>query len=89
MEDSRNFSDPNEIDEYLARLVEMLEVGQIPAAFLINADETGFQEFVDARGSARIVPTEYPLNSVSSNHVIWVYLRFRNVGRQTFKSMKI
>ena len=64
MEDSRNFSDRNEIDEYFARLGEMLDVAKIPPAFVINADETGFQEFVDARGSARIVPTEYPLNSV-------------------------
>ena len=64
MEDSRNFSDPDEIDEYFARLREILETAKIPAAFVINADETGFQEFVDARASARIVPTEYLLNSV-------------------------
>ena len=64
MEDSRNFADPDEIDAYFARLREVLEVAKIPAAFVINADETGFQEFVDAHRSARIVPAEYPLNSV-------------------------
>lgn len=57
MEDSRNFCDPSAIDEYLAHLEEVLRVGKVPGAFVVNIDEAGLSEFVDARRSMRIVPS--------------------------------
>ena len=64
MEDCRNFSSPDEIDDFFSRLREVLDVGEILAPFVINVDETGFQEFVDARRGIRIVPANYEFNSV-------------------------
>lgn len=64
MEDSRNFCDPSAIDEYLAHLEEVLRVGKVPAAFVVNIDEAGFSEFVDARRSMRIVPADYPMKKI-------------------------
>ena len=42
----------------------MLRLGQIPAAFWVNLEETGFDSYVDARKSCRIAPAEYELNSI-------------------------
>ena len=64
LEDSRLFSDAGEIDAYFDRVDEMLRTAQIPAAFVINVDESGFNEFVDARETTRIVPNDYAHNSI-------------------------
>ena len=64
LEDSRLFSRIEDIQDYFARLNEIVTVGNIPAAFILNVDESGFNEYVDARKSVRLVPTSYELNSV-------------------------
>lgn len=64
LEDSRLFSRPDQIDEYFRRLDEIIQTAEIPAAFIMNVDESGFNEFVDARHTTRIVPAEYEFDSV-------------------------
>lgn len=64
LEDSRLFSRPEQIDAYFDELTEIIQVGNIPAAFVCNVDESGFDQFVDARRTTRIVPTTYEHNSV-------------------------
>ena len=64
LEDLRLFSRTEDIDKYFNKLTEILSVGKIPAAFLINVDESGFNEYVDARKSVRIVPASYDQNSI-------------------------
>ena len=64
MEDSRNFCSEEEINEYLSNLEHVLSIAKIPSAFVVNIDEAGFAEFVDAQRSTRIVPTNYPLKSI-------------------------
>lgn len=64
LEDSRLFSRMEDIDDYFHRLNEVISLGNVPAAFIINVDESGFNEFVDARKSVRIVPTTYDHNSI-------------------------
>ena len=64
LEDSRAFAKPDEIDAYFEKIHEIIEVAQIPAAFIVNVDESGFDQFVDARRSVRIVPSEYELDEV-------------------------
>lgn len=64
LEDSRLFSKPEEIDLYFEKVDEILRTAAIPAAFVINVDESGFNEFVDARETTRVVPADYALNSV-------------------------
>ena len=49
---------------YFDDLEEVITTGDIPAAFIVNVDESGFDQFVDARQSRRIVPARYDLNSV-------------------------
>ena len=64
MEDTRIFSSPSEIDHYFDRLREVIDTASIPAAFVMNVDESGFNEFVDCRQTIRVVPTNYEFNSV-------------------------
>ena len=64
MEDSRAYADPDRIDEYFAKVAEILAIGDIPAAFVVIVDESGFDQFVDTRRSVRIVPREYEFNTV-------------------------
>ena len=64
MEDSRIYSDPQKIDEYYRNIEEIIRVGNIPAEFIINIDEVGFEAYADARKTRRIVPARYPLNSI-------------------------
>ena len=64
LEDSRLFSSQEQIDAYFHELEEVVQIGNIPAAFVCNVDESGFDQFVDARRSTGIVPTTYALNSV-------------------------
>ena len=64
MEDSRNFCDESEIDSYLQQLEDVLRVGQVPAAFIMNIDEAGFAEYVDTHNSVRIVPASYAQKTV-------------------------
>ena len=59
MEDSRLFSSPQKIDEYFDRISEVIEVGTIPSAFIINLDEAGFDSYVDARKIKRVVPASF------------------------------
>ena len=37
-------------------MTEIVELGEIPSAFIINLDEAGFDRFVDARRIKRVVP---------------------------------
>ena len=64
MEDHRIFASREAIDRYFDDLNELITTAQIPAAFVINIDESGFDQFADARQTTRIVPTEYRLNSI-------------------------
>ena len=64
LEDSRTYANPDQIDAYFQRIAEIIEVGDIPAAFVVNVDESGFDQFVDARRSVRIVPREYEFDSI-------------------------
>ena len=64
LEDSRLFADSEDIDRYFTRLDEVISVGSIPTAFILNVDESGFNSFVDARKSIRIVPNIYAQNSI-------------------------
>ena len=64
LEDCRLFAKIEDIEAYFQRLDELLTLGNIPAAFIINVDESGFNEYVDARKSVRIVPASYAQNSV-------------------------
>ena len=64
MEDSRLYASCEEIERYFDDLEEVITTGDIPAAFIVNVDESGFDQFVDARQSRRIVPARYDLNSV-------------------------
>ena len=65
MEDTRIYSDPAKIDEYYRTINERIRVGNIPAEFIINIDEVSFEAYADARKTRRIVPTRYPLKSIS------------------------
>ena len=64
LEDARVYSSEAEIDEFFNNLEEVIEVGQIPSAFVINIDEAGFDQFADRRRSKRVVPSEYLLNEI-------------------------
>ena len=59
MEDNRLFSSAEEISKYFNNLREILDVGEIPSAFIINLDEAGFDSFVDARKIKRVVPASF------------------------------
>lgn len=64
LEDSRLFASEEKIEAYFVDLEETIRIGNIPAAFVINVDESGFDQFVDARSGIRIVPTSYEQKSV-------------------------
>ena len=51
------------IDQYYDDLEEVLKLG-IPSAFIINIDEAGYSEWVDARNVKVIVPPEYENNEI-------------------------
>ena len=59
MEDSRVFVRQEEIVQYFTRIAEIISVAEIPAAFILNIDESGFDRFVDARQITCIVPAAY------------------------------
>ena len=59
MEDERIFSSEEEIDTFFARIEEILRIVDVPSAFLMNIDEAGFDQYVDARKSTRLVPSSY------------------------------
>ena len=65
MEDSRIFARSSEIDAYLADIQEVLSVAKIPAPFVVNIDEAGFEAYADRSPSTRIVPTSYQLNEIN------------------------
>ena len=62
--DSRIYSDPDEIDDYFARIDEIIRIGNIPAGFIFNIDEAGFESYADSRTTTRLVPSNYEFNSV-------------------------
>ena len=64
MEDTRVFSSEEAIDDFFNNLEEILNVAEIPSAFIMNLDEAGFDQFADRRRTRRIVPTEYTLNEI-------------------------
>lgn len=64
LEDSRLFANPEQIDQYFRDIDEVITTGSIPAAFVINVDESGFDQFMDARRTTRIVPSTYDLDRV-------------------------
>ena len=64
VEDVRVFARTSEIRRYLERISEIISVAHIPSAFVVNIDESGFEEFVDTRKRTCIVPAKYELNSI-------------------------
>ena len=46
MEDARVFARTSEIDQYLKRIQEIITIGEIPSAFVVNIDESGFETYV-------------------------------------------
>ena len=64
MEDSRIYSDPDEIDAYFARIDEIIRIAKIPAGFIFNIDEAGFESYADSRTTTRLVPANYEFDSV-------------------------
>ena len=64
MEDSRIFVSREAIDKYFDEAHEIIDSGRIPAAFVLNLDESGFDQFADSRQSIRIVQATYALNSI-------------------------
>lgn len=64
MEDTRLYASRSEIEHYFEDVREVVMNGQIPAAFIVNVDESGFDQYVDARQSRRIVPARYELNHI-------------------------
>ena len=63
MESDRIFCDSQKIDQYFCDLEACLEFG-IPPEFIFNIDESGFQEWVDARNLQCVVPSSYPKTTV-------------------------
>lgn len=58
MENDRIFCDSKKIDDYFNKLEDALKF-DIPPEFIINIDETGFQEWVDAKRLKCIVPNSH------------------------------
>ena len=58
MESDRVMCKASDIDKYFSELEEALQFN-IPAAFIINLDEVGFQDYVDSRRNHVIVPSCY------------------------------
>ena len=57
MENNRVDCDPEEINDYFDHLESVLD-GSIPAPFVINIDQSGFQEWADKRNLVVVVPAE-------------------------------
>ena len=64
MEDHRIFAGREALERYFDELDEVISTAQIPAAFVINVAESGFDQFADARQTTRIVPADYQFNSI-------------------------
>ena len=64
MEDERIFSSEEAIDDFFARIEGILNVVDVPSAFLMNIDEAGFDQYVDARKSTRLVPSSYERSQI-------------------------
>jgi hypothetical protein len=62
MDSKRLHIDPNVIDEYYNKLEELFEL--IPAALIINADESGFSEWADSKKVTSVVPSSYSNNKI-------------------------
>jgi hypothetical protein len=63
MEQGHVQCDPTEIMEYTQRLGR--SVNGIPAAFVLNLDESGFQDWVDCRESKVVVPSGYRYDHIT------------------------
>ena len=63
MENEHVFCDPQKIDEYFDWLEDALGFG-IPPEFIFNIDESGYQEWVDAKNLQCIVPSSYNKNRI-------------------------
>ena len=63
LEDNRLYADPEKIDKYFEQLKNIM-CFCIPASFIINIDEVGFQEYSDRRDIMCIVPFEYVGNDI-------------------------
>ena len=64
LEDPRAYAAPDQIDAYFAKVEQIIELGDIPAAIVVNVEVSCFGRFVDTRRSVRIVPREYEFDSV-------------------------
>ena len=63
MESDRVDCDPEEIDEYFVNLENILD-GSIPAPFVINIDQSGFQEWADKRNLIVVVPADFTQDEI-------------------------
>ena len=64
LEDTRLFSDTKQIDEYFDQIKELMNFC-IPASFILNIDEVGFQDYSDKRDIMCIVPIENVGNEIA------------------------
>ena len=64
LEDTRLYASHDQIIEYFDQLQEKFTIGMVPASFVYNVDESGFNQFVDARTTIRIVAASYSHNSI-------------------------
>ena len=64
LEDTRLFSDTKQIDEYFDQIKELMNFC-IPASFILNIDEVGFQDYSDNGDIMCIVPIEYVGNEIA------------------------
>ena len=62
MESERVRSDPKEIDLYFQLLKSNIQ--DVPACLLFNLDETGFNEWADAKDCMVVVPVQYQGNGI-------------------------
>jgi hypothetical protein len=64
MESDRVHADQQEIQAYFANLARIFSSEQVPASMVVNLDETGHCEWVDARHEKVIVPEHFPDNKI-------------------------
>jgi hypothetical protein len=57
MERARVMADPAAIDAYYAKIAELID--DVPREFVLNMDETGFADHLDAREERIMVPATY------------------------------
>jgi hypothetical protein len=62
MERTRVMANDEAIDAYYERVSTLLP--GIPRAFVVNADESGFADYTDARPETVVVPSDYPLDHI-------------------------